>query len=162
MPSSAVSSVSGVPAGAVRARGPIRVGRPALVLGLVAAVAVAASLGTGPDGVEADLARLLRFMALLKGLFAGAAFAAAWWRLARLARPARSWRGLVYAAAPGLMAGGAVALWRGAEAGAAALALHLGLFAFLAAALTDRDFIPDPRRLRAGRAVAAGRGGPRA
>jgi hypothetical protein len=158
MPSSAVSSVSEVQAGAVRARSPVRVGRPALVLVFVAAVAAAAGLGAGQDGVEADLARLLRFMALLKGLFAGAALAAAWWRLAR---PARSWRGLVYAAAPGLMAGGAVALWRGVEAGSAALALHLGLFAFLAAALTDRDFIPDPRRRRAGRGAVAGRGGPR-
>lgn len=100
--------------------------------------------------VEADLARLLRFMALLKGAFAAVALLAAWWRLGR---PSAGWRRLSYLAGPGLMAGGAILLWQLHAAGLATIVLHAGMFALLAAALTDRDFIPAlarSRRMKAG------------
>jgi hypothetical protein len=38
---------------------------------------------------------------------------------------------------------GAFGLFAMHDVGVAALALHLGLFAMLAAALTDREFLPD-------------------
>ena len=89
---------------------------------------------------DADLARVIRFMAAMKGVFALAAFSASYWRLAR---PAPLWRAAVYVTAPPAMTGGAIALWTFENAGLAAAGLHLGLFAMLAAALTDRDFLPD-------------------
>jgi hypothetical protein len=39
-------------------------------------------------------------------------------------------------------------LWSLHDLGLAALGLHLGLFAVLAAALTDPAFLPDPSRRR--------------
>ncbi|MER2269397.1 hypothetical protein [Methylobacterium oxalidis] len=124
-----------------------RRGRRATMVGLaLAAPAAAFALGGAPSEIEPDLARLIRFMALLKGGFALAALLVCLWRLAR---PAAPWREAVYLAAPALMAGGAAALWQMQVVGPAALALHAGLFAFLAAALTDPDFFPRGfRRLR--------------
>ena len=92
--------------------------------------------------VDPDLARVIRFMALLKGGFALAALAGCFWRLGRPA----GWRTLVYVAGPPLMALGAAGLWSLRDPGLAALGLHLGLFAALAAALTDREALPDRRR----------------
>ncbi|MFC6790870.1 hypothetical protein ACFQE0_15360 [Methylobacterium komagatae] len=103
-------------------------------------VAGAAALRPPAAIPDADLARVIRFMAAMKGVFALMAFAASYWRIAR---PAASWRVAVYVTAPPAMAGGAVALWCFENAGLAAAGLHLGLFAMLAAALTDRDFLPD-------------------
>jgi len=120
------------------------INRAFLVLGTVAAFAVAGTLnGTAAHDLDPDLVRLMRFMALLKGAFLLAALAGSYWRLAR---PAAAWRTIVYVAAPALMAAGTVALWRLQDAGIAAVALHVGMFALLAAALTDRDFIPTLRR----------------
>lgn len=90
--------------------------------------------------IDPDLVRVIRFMALIKGGFALAALAGCLWRLGR---PAAAWRSLVYVAGPPLMAVGAAGLWSLHDAGSAALALHLGLFALLAAALTDPDALPD-------------------
>ena len=92
--------------------------------------------------VDPDLVRVIRFMALLKGGFALAALAGCFWRLGRPA----GWRSLVYVAGPPLMALGAAGLWSLRDPGLAALGLHLGLFAALAAALTDREALPDRRR----------------
>lgn len=115
------------------------VGLTSLAL-LVAGAPALRSPATIPD---ADLARVLRFMAAMKGVFALAAFSASYWRLAR---PTALWRVAVFVTAPPAMAGGAIALWFFENAGLAAAGLHLGLFAMLAAALTDRDFLPEFRR----------------
>lgn len=132
----AASTAQPVPAGALAPR--VR-RRTVLALATAAALAAGAALGPSATGTEPDLVRLMRFMAAMKGGFAVLAFAACWYRLAR---PAAPWRSLVYLAAPALMAGGALALWRLAAPGVSAGALHLGLLALLAAALTDGDFLP--------------------
>lgn len=120
------------------------INRAFLVLGMVAAFAVAGTVnGTAAQDLDPDLVRLMRFMALLKGAFLVVALAGSFWRLAR---PAPIWRTVVYVGGPALMAAGTVALWRMQDAGIAAAALHVGMFALLAAALTDRDFIPALRR----------------
>ncbi|MDR7040159.1 putative membrane protein [Methylobacterium sp. BE186] len=121
--------------------------RRAVMLGLaVAAVLAVLAAGGGAADTEPDLLRLVRFMAALKGAFALAALVACFWRLRR---PALPWRQAVYVVAPALMAGGALALWQVQLPGLAAILLHAGLFGFLAAALTDADFLEMPvRRLR--------------
>ena len=120
------------------------INRAFLVLGTVAAFAVAGTLnGSVTHDIDPDLVRLMRFMALLKGVFLVVAWVGSFWRLAR---PAPIWRTVVYVVGPSSMAAGTVALWRLQDAGIAAAALHVGMFALLAAALTDRDFIPALRR----------------
>ncbi|MDP4022818.1 hypothetical protein Q8W71_09310 [Methylobacterium sp. NEAU 140] len=116
-------------------------GLTALALLAAGAVAVRAPA----VAVDPDLARVIRAMALIKGGFALVALAGAWWRLAR---PAAAWRTAVYVAGPPLMAAGAVALWSLHGFGVAALGLHLGLFALLAAALTDPGFLDGVSRRR--------------
>lgn len=107
----------------------------------VAACAGAGLLGGDPAaaGWDADLVRLMRFMALLKGCFAITALAACTWRLAR---PAAFWREAVYVVGPALMMGGAISLWRLHSVGVATIVLHAGMFSLLAAAVTDQAFIP--------------------
>ncbi|HEX8416980.1 MAG TPA: hypothetical protein VF641_05185 [Methylobacterium sp.] len=118
--------------------------RGLLLIGTAAAFALAGAVGgSAAADVDPDLVRLMRFMALMKGAFLVVALAGAYWRLAR---PAAAWRTVVYIAGPALMAAGTVALWRMQEAGLAAGALHIGLVALVASALTDRDFIPALRR----------------
>ncbi|GJE38633.1 hypothetical protein [Methylobacterium persicinum] len=136
----------------VGARQTASAARPARVTLLVlSALAIAAGsaaiLGGDPTRVEPDLARVLRLMAAMKGTFALAAFTACYWRLAR---PANPWRMAIYVAAPPLMAAGAAGMWSLHHLGVAALGLHAGLFAVLAAALTDPDFLP-ALRLKSGR-----------
>ncbi len=116
--------------------------RTVLVLATIAALAVGgiAIAGGEAAGQDPDLVRLMRFMAALKGGFALVALAGCFWRLAR---PAQFWRRFVYVAGPPLMSAGALGLWALRDPGLFALALHLGLFAVLAASLTDRDFVPD-------------------
>jgi len=128
-----------------RARG--RPARRALVgLTAVALLASAAAIATAPAAsVEPDLARVIRFMALIKGGFALAALAGCFWRLARPAGPVRT---AIYVAAPPAMAAGALALGSLHSPALAAAGLHLGLLAVLAAALTDSEFLPDRPRHR--------------
>ena len=118
----------------------LRPGRQILtVLTALALLSATAAVAQVPaETVDPDLARVIRFMALIKGGFALAAFAGCFWRLAR---PAGSWRTLVYIAGPPLMAAGAIGLWSLHGVWIAALGLHLGLFTVLAAALTDPDFL---------------------
>lgn len=111
------------------------------LLAVVAAGLVAAQAPA--SGIEPDLVRVIRCMALIKGGFAAMALAASWWRLAR---PVNGWRACAYVTGPALMAGGAVALWSLQGVGAAALGLHLGLFGMLAAGLTDPAFFDGWRR----------------
>ncbi|GJE57818.1 MULTISPECIES: hypothetical protein [Methylobacterium] len=140
------STVSIARADAIAAGKRGRIGPRGLLLVVTAsalALAVVLGPGTASSTVEPDLARLLRYMALLKGLFAGIAFSFGYWRLAR---PAALWREVVYVVGPGVMAGAALCLWQLQSAGLAAAGLHIGLFALVAAALTDRDFIAGLRR----------------
>ena len=111
--------------------------------GVAASAAVARGYLAGPATVEADLGRVLRFMAAMKLAFAAAAFAASWWRLGR---PAAAWRTLAYIGGPALAASGAILMLSLADLGLAAVTLHAGLLAGLAAALTDGDFIQLKRR----------------
>ncbi|MBX9930978.1 MAG: hypothetical protein K2Y56_05495 [Methylobacterium sp.] len=117
--------------------------RSLLAIGVIAGAGVAAVLPAASVGeIDPDLVRLIRFMAALKGgLLIAALWAGAW----RLGRSAPIWRTTVYVCAPALMAFGTLALWRVQVPGLAAAALHLGLVAFLATSLTDRDFIPSRR-----------------
>ena len=155
MQAGATTDIAAVPAGPQA-----RWRRSRLTLALLSALAFVAGVallqGAEPATRDADFLRLMRFMAALKGGFALTAFAACAWRLAR---PAAFWRGLAYVAGPPLMIVGAFALWVPREPGLAALVLHGGLFAVVAAALTDRDFVPDialrRRALRASRSPRA-------
>ena len=85
MPSALSTAASAVPGIAPVLAG-LRVNgrRVLLVLGFAAGLGLVA-LGTAPAAGEADpdLMRLLRFMALLKGVFALVALGACAWRLAR-------------------------------------------------------------------------------
>ncbi|QGY03700.1 hypothetical protein MMSR116_18715 [Methylobacterium mesophilicum SR1.6/6] len=125
-----------------RAAGRIGPARLALVLLTAAALLGTAAVAVRSPAVpvEPDLARVIRFMAVIKGGFALAALAAGFWRLAR---PAAPWRTAIYVAGPPAMAAGALALGTLHSPALAAAALHLGLLAVVAAALTDADFLPD-------------------
>ena len=140
----------GLAAATGRASGRSRPARGAL--GLLTALAVlgagAAAARAPGAAVDPDLVRVIRFMALMKGGFALAAFAGCFWRLAR---PAGPWRTPIYVAGPPLMAAGAIGLWSLQGLPIAAAGLHLGLLAVLAAALTDSEFLPDLARLGRGR-----------
>lgn len=113
------------------------------------AVAALATSEARPDEIEPDLVQVLRGMAAIKAGFAGLALVCCFWRLSR---PAASWRIVAYVLGPPLMAAGALALWRLEGVGLAAIGLHVGLFAVLAAAGTDADFI----MLRRGRERGVG------
>ncbi len=119
-----------------------RPARTILVLATILALVIAGATALGPPAMvgDPDLARVLRFMAAMKGIFALAGLAACYWRLGR---PATAWRVAIYVAGPPAMAGGALALFFYHDVALAAGSLHLGLFAVLAAMLTDRDFLPD-------------------
>lgn len=112
---------------------------------LATAVAAFAALRAPATAMDPDLARVIRAMALIKGGFALAALIGCLWRLGR---PARRWRGAIYVAGPPLMAAGAIGLFSLQGLGLAAIALHLGLFAVLAAALTDPDVFDGVSRRR--------------
>lgn len=138
-------------AGAVPIGSPLierpRFARPLLVLLTVAAFAGAgvAAFRAPASAMDPDLARVIRAMALIKAGFALAAFAGCLWRLAK---PARPWRTAIYVAGPPLMVAGAIGLFSLQGLGAAAIGLHLGLFAVLAAALTDPSFFDGVARRR--------------
>ena len=117
-----------------------------VILTSLTLLAAGAAVARAPAAaVEPDLARVIRCMALIKGGFALAALVGCFWRLAR---PAGIWRTPVYVAGPSLMAAGALGLWSLHGLGLAALGLHLGLFAVLAAALTDPDVFASGRHGR--------------
>ena len=141
-----------VPAPAVRA---VPRARAVLTGATVLAVAAGCTVLAAGGGAthDPDLLRLMRFMAAIKGGFALAALAASLWRLAR---PTGPWRRIAYVAGPPLMIVGACGLWAMRDPGLAALALHGGLIAVLAAALTDPDFVPDrlPRPRRTGNSAS--------
>ena len=105
----------------------------ALVAGLVLAAAAAGFAGAVSPASGAaianagpDLTRLLRGMALLKAVFAGAATAATLWRLDA---PVTWPRLAAYAAGCAAMAAGPGLIWSMAHVPAGALLLHGGLLA---------------------------------
>ena len=118
-------------------------GRPTQRALLVAGTCLASAAALVPDHgatgsvIDADLARILRFMAAIKLVLAAAAFVAAWWRLAR---PVQSWRRLAYIGGPPLAVGGSLTLLCLHHPGLAAIAMHIGFLVMLAAALTDNLF----------------------
>jgi hypothetical protein len=117
-------------------------GRPAVRLDTLPAIAVAAAtLLAGIAGfyltdasaareaasaAGTDLVRLLRFMTAMKAGLAAGAIAAVLWRLQGAAPGALI---VAYAAACAAMAVGVGLMWRIAEVGMGATALHAGLFA---------------------------------
>ncbi|GAB6845214.1 hypothetical protein HNR00_004207 [Methylorubrum rhodinum] len=124
----------------------LRVGPRALLVAatfLAAGAVLAIDDGAAKASVEADLARVLQFMAALKLAFAACALGVSWWRLAR---PAEGWRGIAYVAGPPLSVGGGLLMLSLAHPGLAAIGVHAGLAAVIAAALTDKAFFADRQR----------------
>ncbi|WP_232630744.1 hypothetical protein [Methylobacterium sp. Leaf118] len=137
MPMTGLAAVRARPAVA-RASPPWR-GPRLLLLGATFAASGTVWLASGasPPSVEADLARVLLFMAGLKLALAVLAVAVGLWRLSR---PARGWRGIAYVGGPPLAVAGALLMLTLDHLGLAALGVHAGLLAVLAAALTDAQF----------------------
>jgi hypothetical protein len=124
----------------------LRVGPRVLLVAatvLASALVLAIDDGAAKASVEADLARVLQFMAALKLAFAACALGVSWWRLAR---PAEGWRGIAYVAGPPLSVGGGLLMLSLAHPGLAAIGVHAGLAAVIAAALTDKAFFADRQR----------------
>ena len=129
----------------------LRIGpRAGLVLAtfLAAGAVLATYDGSAKTGIEADLARVLQFMAALKLAFAACALGVSWWRLAR---PVEGWRGIAYVVGAPLSLGGGLLMLSLAHPGLAALSAHAGLVAVAAAALTDKGFFAERTLARAGR-----------
>ena len=132
-PPASVTASWGV-ADRLRSGWPARMARAALLLVLAAAVA-AGLFATGAQAsahasleAGADLTRLLRGMAVIKGLMASCAVAGVVWRLGSAATLA--WAA-AYAAACAAMGAGPGLIWGMVHVGAGALLLHGGLLACL-------------------------------
>jgi hypothetical protein len=110
--------------------------RAALIAGCAAAVGLAARVGDPAAYLLADpaLARLLRAMALIKGLLVLAAALASWWRFGWRASPAVS---IAYLAATWAMAGSTMLIWQLALIPFAAVLFHAALVGLLLAAWRD-------------------------
>jgi hypothetical protein len=110
----------------------------ALAFALALAGLIGANVGDGAPGAEADLVRLMKGMAILKGVLAAAASAVIGWRLTAPASPARC---AAYLASAAAMAAGVALIWRMAAPGAAAILYHAGLIAAVLLLLRDRTII---------------------
>ncbi len=110
--------------------------RAALLAGCAAAVGLAGRAGDPAAYLLADpaLARLLRAMALIKGMLALAAAVAAWWRFGWRAGTAAS---TVYLAATWALAGAAMLIWQLTLIPLAAVLFHAALVGLLLAAWRD-------------------------
>ncbi len=98
---------------------------------------------------DPDLARLLRAMALIKGMLVALGAGAVGWRFRR-PTPwpfAAAYLGLVWAACAATGA-----LWQLAGVGRAAVALHAAGALLVVLAWRDREFFPRPAQQRAGAA----------
>ena len=107
--------------------------RQSLILLVTVSAAVGGFLATGPDAISlaattagADLTRLLRFMAALKGMMAVVALAAVMWRLGAAVTPLRL---ATYGIAAAAMAAGPGLIWGMVHLKLGAALLHGGLFA---------------------------------
>ena len=112
--------------------------RALVILACLAAMAAAFwwSGTLAPSTIEADLARLLRGMALLKGSIALAAVGVLLWRFGHPTPPRMA---AAYIAGAALIAGASVLIWQLVHIPAAAIAFHVGEFTLLIAAWRDRD-----------------------
>ena len=147
----AAALAAGSPArGQSRARKPgARPYRPALIAAVLLAAVAAFALGHEPAAhnaapADADLARLLRFMAVIK---AGMAVMASWlvdWRL-RFAAPPRL--ATAYIAALALMVAGPGLIWSMTHIIVGAVLFHAGLLLLLALGWADGTGpVPAPGR----------------
>ena len=127
----------------------LRIGQVAVALALLGDGTLGL-MGT-PGACGAELAMLLRFMAVVKGGMALAVAGAAWWRLSRhfswgLGAPARPGVALAYVAAVGGMAFGAGLVWQLAHVAWGAALVHGGLWLALGTAWADRGALLARRR----------------
>ena len=115
--------------------GPVAL-RLLLLVGCLAAVACAASLGepTVYLAADAELGRLLRGMALIKGSIVLAAVAILVWRLGH---PVSARMAGVYLAGAWLTSGASMLIWQLTLIPAAALCFHVGELALLVTAWRD-------------------------
>ena len=153
--SSSIASRHGVdlPASATRARSDGSVATRATLwrvgLFLACAVLVLAAYAAGrPEHFladDADLGRLLRGMALIKGGLALAAFALVSWRFAH---PLSMPMAIGYVAGVSLAAAAAMLVWQLTFIVGAAVAFHVGELTLLALAWCDRDGIAGLRTAR--------------
>ncbi len=97
------------------------------------------------ESADAELATLLRGMAMLKAGFAALALAAVWWRLGRTITTPRL---LAYASGAWLMTVGATLIWQLAFIPAASALFHGGILLLLVLAWRD-DW---PRSIKGSRA----------
>ena len=131
--------------------------RPALFVAVSLAAAAGLAIGHHPAAhgamsPDADLARLLRFMALIKAALAILALGVAHWRLRHAASPRLA---TAYVGAIALMAAGPGLIWSMTHVIAGAVLFHSGLLLLLALGWADGAG-PLPRLLRAGAASRAG------
>lgn len=135
------TAVSGVRPGVSRVAGK----RAVLIVGVLVSIALAQAVAATPatPGVDADLLRLMRGMALIKGAFAAIAAVVCYWRLAR---PMPAWRASAYVGGTWVMAAGAVAIWHMRDLAVASIGLHAALFGLVFLALADPDFFAAPSR----------------
>jgi hypothetical protein len=115
--------------------------RAFLVCGCLATVALAAWIGR-PEGylaADADLARLLRGMALIKGFLASAAVAVLLWRFGH---PLSQRMAAAYLVGAWLAAGASMLVWQLTFIPLAALVFHIGEITMLLTAWRDRTGKP--------------------
>jgi hypothetical protein len=117
---------------------------PTLLVGGCLAVAAgviwaAPALGAAPAALDAELARLLRAMAVIKGVLAALGVGALAWRVRR---PVSPLLGAAYVAGAWVAAGATAAMWSLVALGAVAVVLHGAGALLLLLAWRDADFIP--------------------
>lgn len=110
--------------------------RTLLLLGTALALTVAAALGDPRPMLAADpdLARLLRGMALIKGVLVLAAVGVLWWRFRQ---PLAAGHGTAYLVGAWLAAGATMLIWQLSLIVPAALAFHAGELLLLLTAWRD-------------------------
>jgi len=113
---------------------PLRAG---LLLGCVAASGFALWIGDPSGYLQADpaLARLLRGMAVIKGLLALGAVGIVYWRLAS---PVSKFGAMLYIAGASLLAGSTMLIWQLSYIVAAAVVFHLAALSLLVFGWRDR------------------------
>jgi hypothetical protein len=112
--------------------------RAALICGCALAIGVATWAGDPSAYLQADpaLARLLRGMALIKGMLAVGAVAAVYWRLAW---PISSLVAATYVISAAAMAGSAALIWQLSYIPPAALLFHLAALCMLMVGWRERS-----------------------
>ena len=117
-------------------------GRLAVLLAGSATALLATAVWTPAATVapaDAELVRLMRTMAVIKGLLLALALGALGWRVRRPVAPAFA---LGYATAAWSAAGALGAMWRLTAPGTTAVVLHGAALALFVLASRDRDFFP--------------------